>query len=117
LGFEVARDEFVFLDFFDVLHERFVSAGFSGACEGHGFDLGAIRMEEEFWGGSGESVIAIDASVTPKAGRCGEDAVEETFPAAFDQHAMFGENGDHFFEAAGDDFFADAAERHFEVFG
>jgi hypothetical protein len=30
---------------------------------------------------------------------------------------MFGENGDHFFEAAGDDFFADAAERHFEVFG
>lgn len=117
LGFEVARDEFVFLDFFDVLHERFVSAGFSGACEGHGFDLGTIRVEEEFRGGSGESVIAIDASVTPKTGRCGEDAVEESFPAALDQHAMFGENGYHFFEASGDDFFADAAERHFEVFG
>jgi hypothetical protein len=117
LGFEVARYEFVFLDFFDVLHERFVSAGFSCACEGHGFDLGTIRMEEEFRGGSCESVIAIDASVTPKAGRCGEDTVEETFPAAFDQHAMFGENGDHFFEAAGDDFFANAAECHFEVFG
>ena len=117
LGLEVAGDEFVFLDFFDILHERFVRAGFGGACQGHGFDFGTVCVEEEFRGGTGESVIAIDTSVSPKTGRCGEHSVEQSLPAALDEHSMLGENGNHFFETAGDDFFANAPECHFEVFG
>jgi hypothetical protein len=76
LGFQVTGDEFVFLDFLDVLQEGFVGSWLGGPCECHGLDFGAVSMEQEFRCSSGKSLVTIDASITPKTGRGQENPIQ-----------------------------------------